>query len=303
MSESFPFAQTLLPHIPEDLPRLPPRRPESHKGDYGLALIVGGSVGMAGAAALAGMAALRSGAGLVRLAVPEPCRDLVASFEPSYMVVGLPADSEGRLTLAALDQIEHLAEHATALALGPGLGRSEYLTHLVGHLYANLPKPMVVDADGLNALAESGKLTARPPAARILTPHPGEFFRLTRGVKPVGLDRCLLTQQYASYWGVLLVLKGYQTCISNGQQTWINPTGNPGMATGGTGDVLTGVITALLCQGLAPGEAARLGVYVHGLAGDLAAADLGQVSLIASDLIRYLPKAFQMVHMVSPGGP
>ncbi|HOM17757.1 MAG TPA: NAD(P)H-hydrate dehydratase [Thermoguttaceae bacterium] len=300
MSDS--FARKYVPTIPQDLPRLPPRRPESHKGDYGLALIVGGSVGMAGAAALAGLAALRSGAGLVRLAVPEPCRNLVAGFEPSYMVVGLPSDAEGRLSLTALDRIESLAQKATAVALGPGLGRSEELTPLVGHLYARMERPMVLDADGLNALAESGKLTVRPPAPRILTPHPGEFSRLSGGKKPIEAERAYLTQQYAAHWGVILILKGYQTCISNGQQTWLNPTGNPGMATGGTGDVLTGVITALLAQGLAPYDAARLGVYMHGLAGDLAAAELGQVSLIASDLIRYLPTAFQAVQQAPPEG-
>lgn len=282
-----------LPPVPKDLPRLPPRKPESHKGDYGLVLIVGGSVGMAGAAALAGMAALRSGAGLVRVAVPEPCRDVVASFEPSYMVVGLPADQAGRFSLEALEQIQQLAQPATAIALGPGLGRSAQLTQLVGFLYAKLDRPMVVDADGLNALAESGKLGAIPPAARILTPHPGEFFRLSGGIKPAGAERAYHTQQYATHWGVVLVLKGHQTCISDGQHTWINPTGNPGMATGGTGDVLTGIIAALLAQGLSPLEAARLGVYVHGLAGDLGAGQLGQVSLIASDLLRFLPQAFQ----------
>ncbi|MCS7305763.1 MAG: NAD(P)H-hydrate dehydratase [Thermoguttaceae bacterium] len=282
--------------IPQDLPRLPPRRPESHKGDYGLSLIVGGSVGMAGAVALAGMAALRSGAGLVRLAVPEPCRDVVASFEPSYMVVGLPSDHEGRLCWNALERLEQWIQSATAVAIGPGLGRSPELTQMVGYLYATLKQPLVVDADGLNALAESGKLGDKVPAVRILTPHPGEFSRLSGGIKPSPTERAYYTQQYAAHWGVILVLKGHQTCISDGQQTWINPTGNPGMATGGTGDVLTGIITGLLCQGLGATEAARLGVYVHGLAGDLAAAELGQVSLIASDLLRFLPQAFQKVH-------
>ncbi len=305
MSRDFPFRQYPAVPVPKDLPLLPARKPESHKGDYGLALIVGGSVGMAGAAALAGLAALRSGAGLVRLAVPEPCRELIASFEPSYMVVGLPADQAGRLSLDALPLIEELVRPATAVALGPGLGRSPELTQLVGQLYANLDRPMVLDADGLNALAESGRVGTPPPAPRILTPHPGEFSRLSGGIKPQSAERTSYTHQYASHWGVVLVLKGHQTCISDGQQTWVNPTGNPGMATGGTGDVLTGIITALLCQGLAPAEAARLGVYVHGLAGDLAAAQLGQISLIASDLIRFLPEAFQMLHsqaLSSPSG-
>ncbi len=283
------------PARPSGLPDLPPRRADAHKGLFGLALIVGGSRGMAGAAALAGMAALRSGAGLVRVAVPDVCQDLVAGFEPSYMVVGLPSDAAGRIAAHARERIAELAEGATVVALGPGLGRSADLDQLVPWLYTHLERPMVVDADGLNALAALGRLPLDPPAPRILTPHPGEFARLSGGNKVPAREREAAARQYASAHRVVLVLKGHETCVSDGKQVWVNATGNPGMATGGTGDVLTGVIAALACQGLSPYDAARLGAHVHGLSGDLAAAQLGQVSLAASDLVRFLPQAFRQM--------
>ena len=160
------------------LPRLPPRRPDAHKGDFGFALIVGGSRGMAGAAALAGMAALRGGAGLVRLAVPDCVLDTVAGFEPSYMTVPLPSDADGHIGPGAFDRIAELAEKATVIACGPGLGRSLHLDQLVLRLYQEITKPMVFDADALNALACEPETLAHPGAPRILTPHPGEFARL-----------------------------------------------------------------------------------------------------------------------------
>ncbi len=248
---------------------------------------------MTGAVALAGMAALRGGAGLVRLAVPDACLEIVAGIEPSYMTAPLPSDRTGRIAYAALDRIVALAAGATAVGCGPGLGRSLGLTALVARLYQHLPQPMVVDADALNALAARPEILARPAGPRILTPHPGEFARL------LGVDRVPADQrqpravEFAARSGVVLVLKGHRTLITDGRREAINTTGNPGMATGGTGDVLTGLITALACQDLSPFDAARLGVYLHGLAGDLAAEELGQVSLIAGDLIRYLPAAFK----------
>jgi NAD(P)H-hydrate epimerase len=276
------------------LPQLPPRRADSHKGDYGRAHVVGGSRGMSGAVALAGKAALRSGAGLVTLAVPRAVQDVVAAFEPSYMTRGL-ADANGQFTASAADEVLELAQNATALALGPGLGRSAALTEFVARLYREIKAPMVVDADALFALAEKPAALARPAGARIITPHPGEFARLadepcaadTRTAAAAGLaqrDPAKMT---------VVVLKGHRTVVTDGARMSLNQTGNPGMATGGAGDVLTGVITALLCQGLSPFDAARLGVHVHGLAGDLAANELGQVSMIASDLVEFLPAAFK----------
>ena len=275
----------------DPLPRLPPRKPEAHKGDFGTALIIGGR-GMAGAAGMAGMAALRGGAGLVRLAVPEPCLDTIAGFEPSYMTAPLPANGDGRIALAAWDRIVELAGPATAVACGPGLSRSADLDRLVVRLYQEIAKPMVFDADALNALAAAAEVLAQPGGPRIFTPHPGEFARLV-GQKLDGDARNEAAVALALRCRAVVVLKGHRTLVTDGQRRAINTTGNPGMATGGSGDVLTGLVTALACQHLEPFDAARLGVHLHGRAGDLAAEELGQVSLMASDLIRYLPRAFR----------
>ena len=277
------------------LPKLTPRAADSHKGDFGRALFIGGSRGMAGAIALSGMAALRSGAGLVKLAVPDVVLDLVASFEPSYMTAPLPSDQDGRLTVAAKDRIGELADQSTCLACGPGIGRSPQLTDLIVWAYSVLPHPMVVDADALVAISERQSCLVEPAGPRILTPHPGEFRRLAgieSGERSEYEDRAMKMAQSCK---VVIVLKGHRTLITDGTRCVHNETGNPGMATGGSGDILTGVITALICQGLVPIDAAILGAHVHGLAGDLAADELGQVSLIASDLLRFLPAAFRKV--------
>jgi ADP-dependent NAD(P)H-hydrate dehydratase len=277
------------------LPHLPTRRPDAHKGDFGRALLIGGSRGMAGAIALAGMTCLRSGAGLVKLAVPECILDTVAGFEASYMTVPLACDRSGRIKLKSPRKLEPVLAAATCVACGPGLGRSKRLQSFVGELYQNLPQPLVIDADGLNALAAANGVLSVPAGPRILTPHPGEFARLTKTPKdaePTRDEQIAQARELAADHSIIILLKGHRTIITNGSQTVENITGNPGMATGGTGDVLTGIITALVCQGLSPFDAAVLGAHVHGLAGDLAAAELGQVSLIASDLLRYLPQAF-----------
>lgn len=278
-----------------DIPKLPPRDPQAHKGTFGTALIIGGSRGMAGAAAMAGMAALRGGAGLVRLAVPETCLDTVAQFNPCYMTVPLPADALGRIAATAYDEIIELSASATVVALGPGLGRSSELDELVPRLYRRIERPMVVDADALNALSDSPAALSSPGAERILTPHPGEFARL-HGLMPRSVEeRMSAAAELAGRTGAVVVLKGHHTCISNGVTTTLNTTGNPGMASGGSGDVLTGLIAALWCQGLSAFDAARLGAHIHGLAGDLAAKRLGQISMIATDLIDALPEAINTV--------
>lgn len=276
------------------LPTLPERAPDAHKGHFGRALLVGGSRGMAGAMGLAGLAALRGGAGLVRLAVPDVSLDTIAAFEPSHMTAPLPSDPAGRIALEARPRIVELAEAATVVACGPGMGRSSGLDALVSWLYVNLPQPMVVDADGLNALSARREVLANPGGPRILTPHPGEFARLLGKTARIAADKAhAVAVDLAARLDVVIVLKGHQTCITDGQTWAINTTGNPGMATGGSGDVLTGLVAALACQRLSPLDAARLGVYLHGLAGDLAAEQLGQESLMASDLVRFLPEAFR----------
>jgi len=247
---------------------------------------------MSGAVSLAGSAALRGGAGLVRLAVPDVCLPMVALAEPSYMTYPLPSDPRGRIAYRAAESILNAAGPATAVGLGPGLGRSLGLEALVLRVYRQLDKPLVVDADGLNALAARRPLPASTPAPRILTPHPGEFFRLT-GSRVEPHKWAAAAADLARQTGAVVVLKTHRTLITDGKQQWVNSTGNPGMATGGSGDVLTGLVVALLCQGLAPFQAAQLGVYLHGLAGDLASEQLGQESLVASDLLRFIPHAFQ----------
>jgi NAD(P)H-hydrate epimerase len=249
---------------------------------------------MAGAISLAAMATLRSGAGLVTVATADVCQHTVAGFEPSYMTIGLQSDGEGRIAKTAHRPLVESAAKSTAVGCGPGLGRSHDLVKLVERLYFELPEPTVFDADGLNALAQQPDILTRPAGPRILTPHPGEFGRLVGKEGPMstaeGRDRAI---DLAIRCNVVVVLKGHQTFVTDGHRSEVNTTGNPGMATGGTGDVLTGVLVALLCQGLTPFNAAHLGTYLHGLAGDLAAAELGQVSMIARDMIDFLPAAFK----------
>jgi ADP-dependent NAD(P)H-hydrate dehydratase len=283
------------PTPPPDLPRLPPRRRESSKYDYGRVVVVAGSRGMAGAAALASMAALRSGAGLVEAVVPESIQATVAGFDPCVMTCGLPEDEAGRLDAAALPLIRERAASADAVAVGPGLGRNEAIIEIVAKLWKTLPMPAVFDADALWALSQLGLPAAADHAGpRVLTPHAGELQRLL-GEEPsraAAADRERLEQaaiDLARDTGCVLVFKGADSLITGGSRQAHNETGNPGMATAGTGDVLTGVITALLGQGQGPFEAARLGAWVHGAAGDAAVSARGELALTAADLLNHLP--------------
>lgn len=278
----------------ETLPPIPSRPAESHKGTYGRVLIVGGRAGMAGAAALAGLGALRGGAGLVYLAVPKSVISIVSSIEPSYLTLPLNVDVTGELIDSALVQIQQELVGKDACGIGPGIGTSDVVQSIVTTLYQEASLPMVVDADALNCLATKRECLAVHAGARILTPHPGEFARLIDSdIRTVQANREQLAAEFAAKHDVVLVLKGHRTIVTDGQRLYVNTTGNSGMATGGTGDVLTGLTTALLAQKMPPFEAAQLAVYLHGLAGDLAAQDLSEQGLIASDLPKYLPKAWQ----------
>lgn len=249
---------------------------------------------MAGAIALSGLAALRGGAGLVQLVVPASCQVTVASFEPSYMVAGMPEDRAGRFSAASIRPVLEFARSATSIGMGPGLGRSAAVRRLVKEIYQAATQPVVGDADALHALANQPGLLDRAAGPRLLTPHPGEF-RTLLGIPKNGSreEDEARAVEFAKGHRLVLVLKGHRTLITDGERQVHNTTGNPGMATGGSGDVLTGVICAFLGQGLSPFDAARLGVHIHGRAGDLASRRLGQVSLIASDLVRFLPRALQ----------
>jgi len=282
------------------LPSPPSRPSEAHKGTFGRVLILGGSRGMSGAACLAGLGALRGGAGLVFLAVPWGIVPIVAAVDPSYLTVPLPEDGEGRLSMAAQDELADVIPKNTALAIGPGWGLSDELLCLAKWLFTTVELPMVIDADALNALSQMLEVLPQHPensdcsASRILTPHPGEFARMLGvDVAAVQKNREELAIEFAKHNGVVLLLKGRGTIITDGERLAVNTTGNSGMATGGSGDVLTGLIAALLAQGMPAFEAAQLAAHLHGFAGNLAAEELSKPGMIASDLPGYLPKAWQ----------
>ncbi len=281
----------------DTLPSPPVRPASAHKGTFGRVLVIGGSRGMSGAPSLAGLGALRGGAGLVYVAVPSEILPIVAAIEPSYLTIPLATDEEhGCLSADGLTGLRQACEGKDAIALGPGLGTSRGVTAIVSALFAELPQPMVVDADALNVLAAQKPGRSKPAGPRILTPHPGEFARLIGSdIATVQNQRAKLAAEFAAAHGVIVLLKGQGTIITDGDRVAINRTGNPGMATGGSGDVLTGLIAALLAQGMTPFEAAQLGAHLHGFAGDLAAAELSQPGLIASDLPRYLAAAWRKV--------
>jgi ADP-dependent NAD(P)H-hydrate dehydratase / NAD(P)H-hydrate epimerase len=272
----------------------PVRQPDAHKGDCGRVFVLAGSVGLTGAATLSAISAVRSGAGLVTLGVPKSLNDILECKLTEAMTRPLPEVRKARcLALNARGQILALAASADACAIGPGLGRHRQTVELVRRLMRDLTCPTVLDADALNALAGHLDLIQACKAPLILTPHPGEFSRLS-GLSPgeIRLDPIASAKKLAQTLGHILVLKGAPTIVAQPDGcVYVNPTGNPGMATGGTGDALTGLIAGLLAQRMTPSDAARLGVYVHGLAGDLVAKQNGLLGLTASDLALALPQA------------
>lgn len=278
------------------LPRLPQRPRDSHKGTFGKALIIAGSMGMSGAAVLSGLGALRGGAGLVHIACPQAIQPIVAAGNPCFLTSGLACDSTGVFTESAADQLTPLVHAARVIAFGPGLSKSPAITTLLHHVLSQYSGCMVIDADGLHAFKELQLQEKIPARAQplILTPHPGEFAVLA-GVSSqiVQSDRKQQALRYVHQHQGIMVLKGHGTIVTDGQRIFVNTTGNSGMAKGGSGDVLTGLITALVSQGMAPLEAAQAGVYLHGLAGDLAAASLGEHALLPTDLADALPLAFK----------
>ncbi len=272
---------------------LPARDPRAHKGSVGRLLVVGGSVGLTGAVALAARAALRSGAGYVQAAVPSSLNDVLEVKLTEEMTIPMPETAERTLSAAALEPLLARAAAADAVALGSGLSRHREAAELARRMARGSDRPLVIDADGLNAFEGHADLLARIRAPRILTPHLGEMQRLC-GIEPHDLEarRIDAAREWAERWKSVVVLKGAPTVTAapDGRAT-VNPSGNPGMATAGTGDVLTGAIAGLLAQGLAPYDAARLGVYVHGMAGDVAAGEKGQQGLTATDVLETLPLA------------
>lgn len=286
---------TFLVEARDVAPHFPPRPREAHKGGYGHVLLVAGSVGKTGAAALAARAAMRAGAGLVTVATAVSAQPVVASLILEAMSEPLPETPAHSLALAARDRLGELAERRDAVALGPGLGLHEDTQALARSLVFECARPFVVDADALTALAGHLERLPGAPAARCLTPHPGEMARMLGvSVAEVQRDRIATVRQFATAWHAHVVLKGATSVIGLPDGTvLLNPTGNPGMASGGTGDVLTGILGAFLARDLAAADALIAAVYLHGLAGDVAAERHGQESLVASDVIDALGEAFK----------
>ncbi len=269
-----------------------PRTADANKGDFGHVLVVAGSVGKTGSAYLAATGALRSGAGLVSIATPEPCLPIIAAMAPEYMTIPLPATAGGGIDATAVDRV--LESARDVLAIGPGLGTAPETQAFVRTIVDRATMPLVIDADGLNAFAsDPDRLTGREGREVIITPHPGEMARLVgMSTDEVQASRLEIARNFAVAHHVYVVLKGHRTLVATPEErVFICTTGNPGMATGGTGDVLTGMVAAWLAQLLDAEAACKLAVYLHGIAGDLADADFGEISMTSGDLADHLSDA------------
>ncbi len=286
----------------EVAPLIGPRPPAANKGSFGHVLVLGGSLGKSGAAAMAGMAALRAGAGLSTVATAKSVLASVAGFHPELMTEPLPETRAQSISVAALARAETLVKGKTVLALGPGVSRNPETAKFVRGILKKSKLPTVLDADGLNAFEGHAGELKRKTGALVLTPHPGEMARLIASTVPaVQHDRLNVARTFAQQHGLIVVLKGHRTLIAQPDGTvWVNTTGNPGMATGGTGDILTGMVAGLIAQYPDRVAAAVIAaVHLHGLAGDVARESMGEQSLIATDLLTALPEAFRRVRLAA----
>jgi len=277
--------------------RLPQRKLDAHKTSCGKVVVLAGSVGMTGAATLTAMSSLQVGAGLTKLGIPASLNPILEQKLTEVMTVPLAETYQQSISLKAKDQIADLLDWADVLAVGPGLSTHPETVEFVNWLLTNVNKPMVLDADGLNALAKSPEFIRDYPGDLVITPHPGELARLIgMSIAEIEQDRLTIIRKFAQEWGKVIVLKGGPSIIAapNGD-LFINSTGNPGLATGGSGDVLTGMLAGLLAQKLSAVDAALVSVYLHGLAGDFAAKDLTEMGMIAGDICYYLPAAIKEV--------
>ena len=265
---------------------LPDRKPDTHKGDYGRVLLLCGSRGYTGAAALAAMGALRCGAGLVYLAVPESIYAIEAVKLTEPVVLPMP-DKGGKLSSDTPEQLAELLPKMDAVLIGPGIGCSDGTYETVKYVLEQFRGPVIVDADGINVLQGHIDILRGRTNPTILTPHIGEFMRLY-GKMPE--DRVSAAQDLATKTGTIVLLKGNETVVTDGYDTYINPTGNPGMAVGGSGDVLSGIIAALLGQGISSIQAAACGAWLHGAAGDMCAEQIGQYGMLPTDMLQVLPR-------------
>jgi NAD(P)H-hydrate epimerase len=299
-----PQTMDLIAQIPvEEIepPPLPSRSRDAHKGDFGHVLVVAGSIGKSGAAAMTALAALRAGAGLVTLAAPRSTQSLLAARLTEVMTVPLPETEEGTLSLDAERPLLELAHGKSVVAVGPGLTAEKETAELVRRLTRAVAVPLILDADGINTLSGHLEILSSRSAPLLLTPHPGEMGRLVgEDAREVQNRRIETVQDFCKRFASILILKGAHTLVGDSQgRIWVNTTGNPGMATAGSGDVLTGLIAGLAGQGMDLLSAAQAGVYRHGEAGDLAARDIGERGMIAGDILDRIPTVLRR-GMVSP---
>ncbi|MBI5375109.1 MAG: NAD(P)H-hydrate dehydratase [Candidatus Schekmanbacteria bacterium] len=274
---------------------IPVRQRDAHKGDFGHLLIVGGSPGKSGAVIMAANAALRSGAGLVTVVVPQSLDMVMECGLLEAMSLSLPETEDGTLSPKGVKQFLQFAKNKSVIAIGPGIGTNNETLEFLSSILSSVDIPVVLDADAINLVAKNPEILKNTKAEIVITPHPGEMARLA-GIQSseVQARRLEICNEVASKYNVTVVLKGKNSIISKcGRFAYINPTGNPGMASGGSGDVLTGVIAGLISQKIEPGDAAYAGTYIHGLAGDMAASATGEISLIARDIIEYIPEAIK----------
>lgn len=277
--------------IAEAVKKFPKRSPDSHKGDYGHVLVIAGASGYTGAAYLTSQAAILSGSGLVTLAIGKSLYNIMAAKLTEVMIKPFFETKDYGLSLLAEKELIAFIEKCSVVAMGPGISQNKETQNLIRNLISRIDKPVVLDADGINALVGHPGTLKGLKSKMVLTPHPGELSRLIgKSVEEISGDRKDIALKFASEYNTVLVLKGYKTIVAEpGGEYYINETGNPGMATGGSGDVLTGMIASFIGQGLDPFTASILGVHFHGLAGDLALKEKGALSLIATDLLNKLP--------------
>jgi len=281
--------------VKKHISKIRKRQADTHKGDFGHVFVVAGSVGMTGAAYLSSQAALLSGSGLVTLGIPESLNAIMEVKLTEAMTLPLPETKEQSLSLKARGKIIEFSKETDVLVIGPGLSRHKDTTRLVKTLLKSINRPVVLDADGIIAVADSLDILKRRKSPTVLTPHPGEFSRLVkRDIRSIQEDRAKIASSFAKKYKVILVLKGHRTLVVDPRgEIYVNKTGNSGMSTAGVGDILTGMIASFIGQGVDAKSASVIGVYIHGKAGDIAAKDKGQFSMIASDMLNKLPQALK----------
>jgi hydroxyethylthiazole kinase-like uncharacterized protein yjeF len=285
--------------VREHIDKIPSRREDSHKGDYGKVLVLAGSKGMTGAAYLCSQGALYSGSGLVTNGIPESLNPVMEIKLTEVMTLPLAETDNQSLGLKAKPKILDFAKKCDVVAIGPGLGMDGSTKMLVGELLDEVEQPVVLDADGINALEGNIDALRKREHRMVITPHPGELARLmNKDVEEIQSNRTDMAKSVAEVTGAVVVLKGHRTVVASPEgKIYVNETGNSGMASGGTGDVLTGMIASFIGQGIDDYSAAVCAVYIHGIAGDVAAEEIGQFSMTASDILDFLPEAFDKAGM------